>query len=73
MVDESDLRLKYVLDGQQRIITLCLLFAAARARFLESDDQADLEFAKEIEAMLKMVRPAGCISVWQAAAAGCLI
>lgn len=54
--NHPDLRYKYVLDGQQRIVTLCLLFAAARERFRESEDSEHLELADSITAYLKQVR-----------------
>lgn len=43
----------YVMDGQQRIVTLCLLFAAARERLL--GEPATHGLAREVEAMLKQV------------------
>ncbi|KAL4433655.1 hypothetical protein ABPG75_000096 [Micractinium tetrahymenae] len=41
-----------ILDGQRRILTLCLLLAAARERFLAADDSKCLASAKQIKQML---------------------
>lgn len=51
----ADTRRQLVVDGQQRIVTLCLLFAALRERFLESDAEEHVQLAREIEEMLLQV------------------
>jgi len=64
--DHPDLRFKYVLDGQQRIVTLCLLFAAARERFLESTEHEHVKLADTIAGILKQVGCAWSLRLHQA-------
>ena len=46
----------YVVDGQQRIVTLCLLFGAARSRFLAAGDSQYQELVQQIQHLLLQVR-----------------
>lgn len=57
-------RKKHVVDGQQRLVTLCLLFAAARARFLAAGEQ-HADFAQDLQELLVEVRGGELVEVWQ--------
>ncbi|KAL4433667.1 hypothetical protein ABPG75_000108 [Micractinium tetrahymenae] len=48
----SDQRRRHIMDGQQRLLTLCLLLAAARCRFLASGDSRYYGLAKQIKQLL---------------------
>jgi len=71
----SDLHKKFIVDGQQRIVTLCLLLAAIRQRFQDSGDTAYVEQARSIQGMLRSVRQAGLCRVgeggWAAGIGSC--
>ena len=57
-VGGGDLKRKHVVDGQQRIVTLCLLFAAARER-LGSGAGADSEYADMAEQLGHALKTVG--------------
>lgn len=50
-----DQRKKHVVDGQQRIVTLSLLFGAARSRFLAAGDGQYAGLAEHIKKLLLQV------------------
>jgi hypothetical protein len=53
---KSESTTKCIVDGQQRVLTLCLLLAALRLRLLESSDDNHIHMAKHIgEKMLYTV------------------
>lgn len=54
--DEQQQQRMHVIDGGQRVLTLCLLLAAARSCLLDSGSVAGCEAAKKIRHMLVQVR-----------------
>lgn len=52
----DQLQQRRVIRGEQRILALCLLLAAARARLLDSSSAAAFEAAKQIRCLLVKVR-----------------
>lgn len=54
--DQQQQQRKCIIDGEQRILALCLILAASRACLLESSSAAGFEAAKQIRLMLVQVR-----------------